>query len=49
MAELELGLDLVARGEVSVLVDRVVPLEELPDVLDALAAGEVVGRAVVVP
>ncbi|MEJ5914456.1 alcohol dehydrogenase catalytic domain-containing protein [Pseudokineococcus sp. 1T1Z-3] len=49
LAELELGLDLVARGEVRVLLDRVAPLEELPDVLAALAAGDVVGRAVVVP
>lgn len=49
MAELELGLDLVARGAVRTLVDRTAPLEQVNEVLAALAAGEVVGRAVLLP
>ena len=49
MAELELGLELVARGIVRSVVDREEPLGAVNDVLGALARGEVVGRAVLLP
>ncbi|WP_432523735.1 alcohol dehydrogenase catalytic domain-containing protein [Kineococcus sp. SYSU DK006] len=49
LAELEQGLDLVARGVVRSVVDRTEPLEAVDDVLGALARGEVTGRAVLVP
>ncbi|WP_432487304.1 alcohol dehydrogenase catalytic domain-containing protein [Kineococcus sp. SYSU DK018] len=49
LAELELGLDLVARGVVRSVVDRVEPLDAVDEVLGALARGEVTGRAVLVP
>ena len=49
LAELELGLDLVARGVVRSVVDRTAPLSAVNDVLGALSRGEVAGRAVLVP
>ena len=49
LAELEQGLDLVARGVVRSVVDRTEPLEAVDEVLGALARGEVTGRAVLVP
>lgn len=49
LAELEQGLDLVARGVVRSVVGREAPLEDVDEVLRALARGEITGRAVLVP
>ena len=49
LAELEQGLDHVARGVVRSVVDRTEPPEAVDEVLGALARGEVTGRAVLVP
>lgn len=43
------SVDLVARGVVRTVVDRTLPLEQFQRGLDALARGELVGRAVLVP
>jgi propanol-preferring alcohol dehydrogenase len=47
MAELERAMQLVAEGAVQVVVDRVTPFEAAFEAYTALAAGEVVGRAVI--
>ena len=49
LAELEEAVELVATGRVKTLVDRVLPLERFQEGLDALAAGRLVGRAVLTP
>jgi propanol-preferring alcohol dehydrogenase len=49
LQDLHDAVDLVARGVVRTVVDRTLPLDEFQDGLDALARGEVVGRAVLVP
>ena len=49
LAELEEAVELVAIGRVKTLVDRVLPLERFQEGLDALAAGHLVGRAVLTP
>ncbi|HET7456459.1 MAG TPA: zinc-binding dehydrogenase [Gemmatimonadaceae bacterium] len=43
------AVDLVARGVVRTVVDRTLPLADYQRGLDALEAGELVGRAVLVP
>jgi propanol-preferring alcohol dehydrogenase len=49
LAELRRSVDLVADGRVRTVVDRTLPLERFQEGLDALAAGALVGRAVLVP
>jgi propanol-preferring alcohol dehydrogenase len=49
LSDLHEAVDLVARGVVRTVVDRTLPLERFQDGLDALARGELVGRAVLVP
>jgi len=49
LAELEEAVELVATGRVKTVVDRVLPLERFQEGLDALAAGRLVGRAVLAP
>jgi alcohol dehydrogenase, propanol-preferring len=49
LQDLHDAVDLVARGVVRTVVDRTLPLERFQDALDALARGEIVGRAVLVP
>jgi propanol-preferring alcohol dehydrogenase len=46
--ELIQAVDLAASGKIRPVIDRRVSLEELPDTLDSLRRGEIVGRAVVV-
>ena len=47
--ELVRAIDLVARGKIVTVVDRTLPLDEFQKGLDALARGELVGRAVLRP
>ncbi len=49
LGELERAVDLVARGRVKTVVDRVLPLAEFQKGVDALARGELIGRAVLRP
>jgi propanol-preferring alcohol dehydrogenase len=49
LAELEQAVQLVADGRVKTVVDRTYPLDRFQEGLDALAAGELVGRAVLTP
>ena len=49
LGELVRAVDLVARGQVQTVVDRVLPLHEFQKGVDALARGELVGRAVLKP
>jgi propanol-preferring alcohol dehydrogenase len=49
LAELRTAVDLVATGRVRTVVDRALPLERFQEGLDALAAGALVGRAVLTP
>lgn len=49
LGELMRAVDLVARGKVATVVDRTLPLERFQDGLDALARGELIGRAVLQP
>lgn len=48
LAELEQAVQLVADGRVRTVVDRTYPLERFQEGLDALAAGQLVGRAVLI-
>ncbi len=48
-AELEVAVDLAARGLLKSVIADVRPLEDINDALDKLRAGEVVGRVVVTP
>jgi len=47
--ELVRAVDLVGRGKIQTVVDRVIPLGEFQKGIDALAAGQLVGRAVLKP
>jgi propanol-preferring alcohol dehydrogenase len=47
--ELVRAVDLVARGKVQTVVDRVLPLGEFQRGIDALARGELIGRVVLKP
>jgi alcohol dehydrogenase, propanol-preferring len=49
LAELHLAVELVASGRVRTVVARTLPLERFQEGVDALAAGKLVGRAVLVP
>ena len=49
LAELQAAVELVAAGRVETVVDRVLPLERFQEGIDALAAGRLVGRAVLAP
>jgi D-arabinose 1-dehydrogenase-like Zn-dependent alcohol dehydrogenase len=49
LAELALSVELVASGRVRTVVDRTVPLDRFQQAVDALSAGSLVGRAVLVP
>ena len=49
LAELQQSVELVAAGRVKTVVDRMVPLEQFQLAVDALSAGALVGRAVLVP
>jgi propanol-preferring alcohol dehydrogenase len=49
LAELRRAVALVAEGRVRTVVDRTLPLERFQEALDALAAGALVGRAVLTP
>ncbi len=49
LAELRESVDLVASGRVETVVDRTVPLDRFQEAVDALAAGQLVGRAVLRP
>ncbi len=49
LEELRAAVDLVASGRVTTVVDRTLPLEKFQEGLDALAAGQLVGRAVLKP
>ena len=49
LAELRQSVELVASGRVRTVVDREVPLERFQEAVDALGAGQLVGRAVLVP
>jgi propanol-preferring alcohol dehydrogenase len=47
--ELVRAVDLVARGKVQTVVDRVLPLGDFQKGIDALSKGELIGRAVLKP
>lgn len=47
--ELYQAVDLVARGQVRTVVDRALPLRKFQEGIDLLAAGKLVGRAVLMP
>lgn len=49
LAELERGVDLVARGIVETVVDRTLPLAQFQQGIDALSRGDPVGRVVLAP
>lgn len=49
LEELQLAVDLVASGRVKTVVDRTLPLERFQEGIDALAAGRLIGRAVLEP
>jgi len=49
LAELRTSVDLVASGRVTTVVDRTVPLDRFQEAVDALGAGALVGRAILVP
>ncbi|HUL60019.1 MAG TPA: alcohol dehydrogenase catalytic domain-containing protein [Anaeromyxobacteraceae bacterium] len=49
LAELRLAVELVAAGRVRTVVDRTLPLARFQEGIDALAAGGLVGRAVLAP
>ena len=49
LQDLHEAVDLVARGVVRTVVDRTLPLDAYQTALDALARGELVGRAVLTP
>ena len=49
LAELRQAVDLVSGGRVHTVVDRTLPLERFQEGVDALAAGALVGRVVLVP
>jgi propanol-preferring alcohol dehydrogenase len=49
LGELVRAVDLVARGQVQTVVDRVLPLADFQKGLDALARGELIGRVVLKP
>jgi propanol-preferring alcohol dehydrogenase len=49
LGELVRAVDLVARGKVGTVVDRVLPLARFQEGIDALAKGELIGRAVLTP
>lgn len=49
LAELRQGVDLVGRGVVQTVLDRVLPLDRFQEGVDALAAGDVIGRVVLEP
>ena len=49
LGDLYEAVDLVARGVVRTVVDRTLPLDQFQVGLDALARGDLVGRAVLVP
>ena len=49
LGELVQAVDLVARGRIRTVVDRVLPLAEFQTGIDALAKGKLVGRAVLKP
>ena len=49
LAELVRAVDLVASGKVHTVVDRVLPLADFQQGIDALAKGELVGRVVLKP
>jgi NADPH:quinone reductase-like Zn-dependent oxidoreductase len=42
-------VDLVARGKVETVVDRVLPLGEFQKGIEALSRGELIGRVVLKP
>ena len=49
LGELVRAVDLVASGKVQTVVDRVLPLAEFQQGIDALAKGELIGRVVLKP
>ncbi len=49
LAELRQAVDLVATGRVRTVVDRTLPLARFQEAVDALGAGQLVGRAVLTP
>jgi propanol-preferring alcohol dehydrogenase len=49
LAELRESVELVAEGRVRTVVDRELPLERFQEAVDALGAGRLVGRAVLLP
>lgn len=49
LAELVRAVDLVASGRIQTVVDRVLPLDDFQQGIDALARGELIGRAVLKP
>jgi D-arabinose 1-dehydrogenase-like Zn-dependent alcohol dehydrogenase len=49
LVELVRAVDLVARGKVQTVVDRVLPLGEFQKGIDALSRGELIGRVVLKP
>ena len=49
LAELRESVDLVAAGRVRTVVDRTLPLARFQEGVDALTAGALVGRAVLLP
>jgi propanol-preferring alcohol dehydrogenase len=49
LGELVRAVDLVGRGKIQTVVDRVIPLGEFQKGIDALAAGQLIGRAVLKP
>jgi len=49
LGELVRAVELVASGRVQTVVDRTLPLERFQEGIDALARGELIGRAVLTP
>lgn len=49
LPELQLAVALVAAGRLRTVVDRTLPLARFQDAVGALAAGQLVGRAVLIP
>jgi propanol-preferring alcohol dehydrogenase len=49
LEELVEAVDLVARGRMATVVDRVLPLGDFQKAIDALSRGELIGRAVLKP